>query len=311
MSVVKGLVGAGLGSIAGAAVWALLASLTHYEFGIVAWALGAAAGFGMVLGSGGRGGFWLGASAALIAIVGILSGKLLVAHVIASEHVTKMIDTIGEDEAIASIRDDVMTQWLSEDRAMTWPAQMTREEAIDEGYVPPEVEREAGNRWRPMSEEDRHVHITGLKVEANENSAGMTVAATVLAFVFSFGLFDLLWCVLAIGSAYTIGARKSQVEAAALSHPAGGTGATIAQGAAGAAQAAAPNQPVQQRQAPVPRPAPASTEDSASKSFFRGASVTDDFPDPAAKFMKKRADTLESAHGNETSGNDRTRRDAA
>lgn len=304
MNVIKGLVGAGLGAIAGAAVWALLAYFTNFEFGLVAWAVGVAAGFGMMIGSGGKGGIGMGIAAALVAILGILAGKLMVAHVIATEHVARSIAEIGEVEAVDALREDVMSQWLSEQRTMTWPKGMTPEEALDEGYVPPEVEKEAAARWRRMDDADRQHHINGLRVAASQSATERTLLTTVFAFVFSFGLFDLLWCVLAIGSAYKLGSRVPSAEPAAVAQATPTVGRPVVQPAS-----QAPAQPPAERTVPVAAPhaaqkaarpvkpstakrgAPAGAvaDDEASRSFFRGAAITDDFPDPAAKFIKKRS----------------------
>lgn len=317
MNVIKGLIGAGLGAIAGAAVWALLVYFTNYEFGFVAWALGGAVGFGMMLASGGKGGVWMGIAAAVVAILGILAGKLMVAHVIASEHVTKSIESIGEVEAVASLRGDVMTQWLSEQREMTWPKGMSPEQALDGGYVPPEVEKEASNRWRRMDAADRQEHITGLRIAEAQTATERTLLTTIVAFVMSFGLFDLLWCLFAVGSAYKLGSRQvTAVEAASVAQAAPTAGRPIAQqpiqtAAQGTAPvAAAPTAPQASRPvkpAPTDRGAPAGAvaDDAASRSFFRGTSATDDFPDPAAKFMKKISTPTGSSEDNTQADHDR------
>ncbi|MBY0310829.1 MAG: hypothetical protein K2W85_02045 [Phycisphaerales bacterium] len=304
MNVIKGLIGAGLGAIAGAAVWALLVYFTNYEFGFVAWALGVAAGFGMMMGSGGKGGIGMGVAAAVVAVLGILAGKLMVAHVIATEHVARSIDNIGEVEAVAALRDDVMTQWLSEQRTMTWPRGMTPEAALEEGYVPPEVEKEASNRWRRMDASDRQDHINGLRVAAGQSATERTLLTTVVAFVLSFGLFDLLWCALALGSAYKLGSRVPSADPVATAQPAPAAGRPAAQPSPQApiappAEGAVPPAPPQAAPKPARPVKPASAErgappgaiadDEASRSFFRGAAISDDFPDPAAKFIKKRA----------------------
>lgn len=292
MNVLKGLMCAALGAVAGAAVWATLAYFTHSEFGFMAWALGAAVGLGMSLGSSGKRGFWMGAMASVVAIMGVLSGKLMVAHVIASEHVAKMVDSIGEVEAVASIRDDVMEQWLTEQRAMTWPKGTTPEEALDQGYVPPEVQKEASARWRRMSEDDRQQCIAGLKVVAANDSGAATLVTTIMAFVFSFGAFDLLWAFFAVGSAYSLAARGSKSEAAPIAEAR--TPATMKPGSVSAPNAQTPQhaaartQPAAAEHSPRGAAAGSVADDSASRSFFRGASVTDDFPDPAAKFIKSR-----------------------
>ena len=64
-------------AVAGAIVWMLIVIVSDYEVGIVAWAIGALAGFAVVFATAGRRGTPLQAIAVLSALIGILLGKYL------------------------------------------------------------------------------------------------------------------------------------------------------------------------------------------------------------------------------------------
>ena len=64
-------------AIAGAIAWMLIVIVSDYEVGIVAWAIGALAGFAVLLATAGRRGPALQAVAVVAALIGILLGKYL------------------------------------------------------------------------------------------------------------------------------------------------------------------------------------------------------------------------------------------
>ena len=69
------VIGGGLAAVVGGAVWGLIVKVTGYEIGYVAWAVGVAAGFGVLLFARGRRGLALQVIAVLASILGILIGK--------------------------------------------------------------------------------------------------------------------------------------------------------------------------------------------------------------------------------------------
>jgi hypothetical protein len=76
-TVVPALLGGGLAAVLGGSVWELIVILTGYEIGFVAWGIGLAAGFGVVLFSKGQRGVPLQVIAVLTSIFGIVIGKYL------------------------------------------------------------------------------------------------------------------------------------------------------------------------------------------------------------------------------------------
>ena len=69
------LMGGAIAAIVGGAAWGLITAITGWEIGYVAWGIGLLAGFGVVMGSGGRRGTPLQLVAVASAVLGILIGK--------------------------------------------------------------------------------------------------------------------------------------------------------------------------------------------------------------------------------------------
>jgi hypothetical protein len=74
---VLGVLGSIIGAVLGAATWCLIAVLTNYEVGIIAWVLGGLAGLGMALGYR-QARTAAGITAAVIAVLGIAGAKVMI-----------------------------------------------------------------------------------------------------------------------------------------------------------------------------------------------------------------------------------------
>ena len=74
---ILGVLGSITGAVVGAAAWCLIAVLTNYEVGIIAWLLGGLAGVGMALGYR-QAHRAAGIAAAVIAVLGIVGAKVMI-----------------------------------------------------------------------------------------------------------------------------------------------------------------------------------------------------------------------------------------
>jgi phosphate/sulfate permease len=74
---VLGVLGSIVGAILGAGTWCLIAVLTNYEVGVIAWVLGGLAGLGMALGYR-QARTAAGITAAVIAVLGIAGAKVMI-----------------------------------------------------------------------------------------------------------------------------------------------------------------------------------------------------------------------------------------
>ncbi len=88
-SILPALIGGVLAAIAGGAVWGIIAVVTDYELGILAWALGGMAGYAVLIFTGGRRGPVMQISAVVSSTLGILLGKYITFFYIFKEMVEK------------------------------------------------------------------------------------------------------------------------------------------------------------------------------------------------------------------------------
>jgi len=85
---VLGLLGSIIGTLVGAVVWCIIAVVTEHEAGVIAWALGGLAGFGMALGCRRQGRAGAGVAAAVIAVLGILVAKVMIFGYLARDDIS-------------------------------------------------------------------------------------------------------------------------------------------------------------------------------------------------------------------------------
>jgi hypothetical protein len=88
-TLIPAVVGGGVAAVVGGAVWGLIVQLTGYEIGYVAWAVGVASGFGVLLFARGRRGVALQVIAVIASILGILIGKYFTFFQALEQAVTK------------------------------------------------------------------------------------------------------------------------------------------------------------------------------------------------------------------------------
>lgn len=207
MSMIKGIACSVGGGMVGAAIWAGAAFATGYEFGILAWVVGGLAGLGMYFGAGSSRTRLTGVAAAAIALVAVLGGKfiavsLYIDHMIAKEGAAVIDDEVAQQH----MRSEIYDQMVVEQVDLTWPDGMDAGDAMEEGYFPVEVTAAAARRWNAMDEVDREQFKTNLQAATDADLRHAQGVLTGLAFIFSFGLLDLLFVGLAVSSAYKFGA---------------------------------------------------------------------------------------------------------
>lgn len=212
----KSLAGGLLGGGIGAVLWVIVARLTGYHVGFVAWGVGFLAGLGVMIGSRAQGGVGYGLLASAIALVCIMGGKYAEAslevermaaehaHVDESNAVEYLRAVISDEMNEAGTLSDADWERMGEDDA--WPSR---------------VQEAAEARWAAMGETERAAFI---ERRAGENAAQANEyrgVATFVLFLVSFGLWGFLWTGLAVASAYKLGSAKHSpaagVESSSLS----------------------------------------------------------------------------------------------
>ena len=193
---------AGLGAaLIGGIGWTVITAVTGYEIGYAAWALGGLVGFGMAHTTSRRDSV-AGASAATLAIVGLLIARVLIGEFVLGGSAIDEILTDDELMAQAATLDLQISDGFSKQVQATYdavPAGDTISDALWEEMVSEGV-RYLGT----LSQDEREMmaaQFTGLAF-AQVGLVGRVTA--------QMGLFDLLWAFLAVSTAW--GMMKKQEE---------------------------------------------------------------------------------------------------
>lgn len=196
-----------IGGAIGAAVWAAISYFTGFEIGWIACGIGALVGFGMALGSRGEAGIAGGVVAAVIALLSVGAGKYAAVQFSVSKLTSEVSANLhfSDDDAKAYMADQLVTERESKGETLKWPDGMTSDDAEKLADYPVVVVKDVEKRWKGMSPEAAKQYTAQAEEQAK---AQMKVAFASLgqtAFERSFGLFDILWAVLAVLGAFKIG----------------------------------------------------------------------------------------------------------
>jgi hypothetical protein len=226
MSVIKMAVGGAIAGLVGAAIWAAIGYFTGLEIGWIAWGIGMLVGAGVrVVGSQeiayfdktqkrmvrsrvGAEGPLAGAVAAVLAVVSVLAGKYALVHLFLSAPAASLEEYLEDDAMISSMADQVVIEYESQGRTVSWPAGVNPEEAYERSDYPQDVWTEAEGRWNALPEEEKaslkkaQAELIGVALDNMEGAQGAV-------FLSSFGVFDLLWFGLAAVTAFKLGASAS------------------------------------------------------------------------------------------------------
>lgn len=142
-------------AVVAAGVWMAISVYANYEFGIIAWAVGAAVGFAVFAGSGRIGGTGLGLLAVVLALGGIALGKFGAAYSI----VQGAFD--DKEIAVSAIADEIVHQRELE-TGNPVPMPYVRDEDADSyaDFYPADVWSQAEYQFGQMSGEERERLMT-------------------------------------------------------------------------------------------------------------------------------------------------------
>jgi len=215
-------IGASFGAaLLGAVLWAVIARVTGYELGIVAWGIGVLAGVGLTLFTEGRS-TRLGLLAALFAFLGIMMGKVFIAKWYVMPEMSKQIRQIRfSNEQITEVLEDPNMMFTVACLELVDRKEFNEEFAWEVigvqsgGLSPPENRRESIESARK-----RALELLDTWPEDRKRMAARTQlvkmsqkvverAGFFIALIAAFSLWDLLWFPIALWSAYKIGAGRS------------------------------------------------------------------------------------------------------
>jgi hypothetical protein len=131
----------------------------------------------------------------------------------------RALPALANDQFIlVYLADSVVEEYEAEGRALDWPPAMNVDTAWRAPHYPPEVWAEAVRQWEEMTPADQAEYSSSIKAFLTELVAEAKAEdmadLTKVGFMQSFSLFDILWAVLAVGTAAKLGAAGARVEAA-------------------------------------------------------------------------------------------------
>lgn len=211
MEMFRGLIGGLIAGAVGAAVWAGISYGTGYEIGWIAWGIGLVCGLGVAMGWRG-GGAMAGLLAVVISLVSICGGKYASVHLVlnrelgTSETVLQEWASTLDDELLASyIADEVVLEYENTGRTLDWPAGANMELPSEPSDYPHDVWAEAVRRLNIMTPEE-HEEFRASVVEQNRQAIeAVWASAANDGFTESFSLFDIVFFLLAIITAFKVG----------------------------------------------------------------------------------------------------------
>lgn len=206
MSLGRGFFGSLVGAAAGGGAWAALSLATDLRMGIAALAVGALAGFGMSLGTEGRGGGSAGFLAGLAAALGILGSRYAVNH-FGVQRLIAAGSMVTPETAVNEVAGDIYADWL---------AAGYRLEGNGEEY-PVAVMDEARRRWGRLTPEQQQQYMTALSAHYASQGQQSAGAFTAIAFLVDLGLFGFAWLGLGVATAVKIGMARGRADGEALS----------------------------------------------------------------------------------------------
>jgi hypothetical protein len=203
-----GVLGACIGGVVGAGIWALVAYQIHYEIGWLAIGVGALVGGGMAKGAQGYTGALTGLIAAVIAVGAVLGGRYMAISAIVDDignQAAKQVVKISEDDAQVELARTVAREQEEKGKKLKWPEGMSEEDAESQGDFPKEVWAEMDKRWEAMSPDQRADYLDQIRNERKQLVSSVMGVVKDEGFMASFSVIDIVFLLLAVGAGFSIG----------------------------------------------------------------------------------------------------------
>jgi len=184
-------------ALLGAALWVGISRVYDaWALVILACVVGGLAGYGMGVGSKMKGGAAHGLLAAVVCLIACLSAKGAIAWFRASEYVHENI-VVSEEDAY----DLLVEQHYA---ALTGGDDSYEDEDAYESAVVA-----ANDQWNSMNRREKAAHIAAVQAEWNASESALTGATSIIAFLFSWRLIDIICVCSALGTAFKIGSHHA------------------------------------------------------------------------------------------------------
>lgn len=195
--------------VVGALAWAAIAYYAHVQLGILAWGIGGLVGVAVAVACKGETDSLTGAIAAVIALGAILGGKYMAAMAIASDYTPNLAAATTDAEAKEFLAIRIARGAEDAGRTLKWPEGKNLDSAERLEDYPKDVVKEAEEKWAAMSPEEqaseKAEHDKTKRLVMSTVKSSMTTAA----FKASFGVLSIVFCVLALITAFKVGGGLS------------------------------------------------------------------------------------------------------
>lgn len=199
MNMLKWIIGGAFGGVIGAIIWALVVHSTGWEIGWIAIGVGALVGLGVRAAAKEDADVASGVTAIVVACAAIVGGKYLTVHLAVEKHVSSPVYT---DEYLTScLADEIVAEREDAGEEVRWPEGADLENPIAEKDFPPQIWAMAHTRWEGMDAQGRAAYRAFCESNFEEFKGGLR------AYLFkrSFGVFGLIWMVIAGAAAFKLG----------------------------------------------------------------------------------------------------------
>ncbi len=205
--VLGGLVGGGIGAV----IWALVAWKLHSELGWIAWLVGVLAGGGVALVARGNTGMFTGIVAAVCALTCVGAGKYMAISMVVDQLVAQLpvSGPLSDEDVQMHLAGQITDEWESAGKELKWPNGEPPEDVEGPDDLPPALWAETTARWKAATPQWQADYRSQAQTEVAAELETLKQVVKEDAFKQSFGLFDILWLFLALGSAFKIGSAGS------------------------------------------------------------------------------------------------------
>ena len=109
-----------------------------------------------------------------------------------------------DEDIIVSLADDIVAEKEAAGQQLNWPAGMDVDSAEEEADYLPDIWQEAEQKWNEMSEVEKEQSRTEFRDRMEEFAEIFKKEFRAQAFKASFSGWDILWFLLACGTAFRI-----------------------------------------------------------------------------------------------------------
>jgi hypothetical protein len=176
--------------------------------------VGILAGFGMQMGAKEHASPLSGAIVAIVALASIAGGKYAVVSAIADTAMAELkkeaVFEVTEQDAKMYMASGLIEEAEAAGKKLKWPTGSEPEEGVEsEKDLPPEIWKDVQARWRAMDATAQSQYVASVKAQTEHMAEQLSSAIREEGFLQSFGLLDIVFALLAIGTAFTLGAGGS------------------------------------------------------------------------------------------------------